>query len=98
MLEFFQLLNSDFLDIRLPDIGWHPAGGIGGLWHLFALTLEDMYLLGSPLPKPDVGEAAVCRLQGSLSGLLSGKYSNLVSIRVSQCEIPFFYHNFIPQT
>jgi hypothetical protein len=33
-----------------------------------------------------------------LSGLLSGKYSNLVSIRVSQCEIPFFYHNFIPQT
>ena len=98
MLEFFQLLYSDFLDVRLPDVGWHPAGCIGGLWHLFALTLEDMYLLGPSLPEPYVGEAAVCRLQGSLSGLLSGKYSNLVSIRVSQCEIPFFYHNFIPQT
>ena len=97
MLEFFQLLNSDFLDTWLPDVGWHPTGGIGGLWHLFALTLEDMYLLGPPLPEPYVGEAAVCRLQGSLSGLLSGKYSNLVSIRVPQCEIPFFYHIFIPQ-
>jgi hypothetical protein len=31
-----------------------------------------------------------------LSGLLSGKDSDLISILVPQCEIPFFYHIFIP--
>ena len=80
-LQFYYPL---FLDLRLPDLVWHPSRCTLGLGYLNSLSGEYMDILGSFLSEFDIGMASIGSLKCRLSGCFSCKYSNLVTVLIPE--------------
>jgi hypothetical protein len=89
-VELLQLLNAYLLDLWLPDLVRHPFWRIGRLIDLNARSLKHVYLFRAALPKPDICDAPVRRLQCRLPWRFACKDRALFAFFISQDEVSGF--------
>ena len=93
--ELLQLLYANLLDLRLPDLVWHPCWGVGWLVYLHTLSLEYVYFLRASLTELDICKAPIGRFQRCLPGRFSGEDCILFALLISEGEVPGFLFFFI---
>ena len=76
------IFDAYLLDHRLPDLVWHPCRRTLRLINLDPFAGKYMDLLGSSLPKSDVGVATISGLKCCLAGRFACEDSDFVAIRV----------------